>query len=291
MRDRDDETLELYSQKRLIPFWFKLSDIRPIDTSFLDNLRKYDLETKKEAVFDPTSRTPYPCGVIEKEPQLFFRSDELLEEGRTAWWEECRDNVLVPSIELRYRGKPSRKRDVFVLNRPREMARCVSSILRRSRDFRFVDPYFDPYNSRFIDTLSAFLTYATTERLGTVKSIEYHLAYQPRLDRPPLSIEAFERGCKTKAAAIVPKGIDVVFKRWRRRLPRGQRFHNRYIITDLAGVQFGEGLDRDREDSENVVLVILLESETSTKLWRWLDPESKVYEFVDEIKIRGKRKI
>lgn len=42
--------------------------------------------------------------------------------------------------------------------------------------------------------------------------------------------------------ARIPTGVTLNFKRWSER-PNGEKFHNRYLLTDIGGVIFGVGLD------------------------------------------------
>lgn len=69
---------ERFSQGKLIPYWFKLSDVRHVGVSERHNLWVYDIiDGSIKDRFDPTSTDPYPCGVVEKDSWR--------------WSVECRD--------------------------------------------------------------------------------------------------------------------------------------------------------------------------------------------------------
>jgi hypothetical protein len=53
----------------------------------------------------------------------------------------------------------------------------------------------------------------------------------------------FFRGeCENYLPHIVPTGLTLTVRRWKNRVA-GERLHNRYVLTDIGGVQFGVGLD------------------------------------------------
>ena len=65
----------------------------------------------------------------------------------------------------------------------------------------------------------------------------------------------FRRECEKHLPAVVPAGVELVVRRWRNR-DGGDRLHNRYILTDIGGVQFGVGLDEgDPGTTDDVTLL------------------------------------
>ena len=134
-KDQDTRTREKFANGGLIPFWFRLADIRQIPITLLDNLWVCNLEGKSEYRFDSVMREPYPCGVVEEQPCVLFDAEELRNEARQAWWQECRDNVIVPSFELNRNGLVSTESQAIVLRKADQMSRCVAPLLRRAREF------------------------------------------------------------------------------------------------------------------------------------------------------------
>ena len=68
--------------------------------------------------------------------------------------------------------------------------------------------------------------------------IELHTADR---DNAP-SWEEFRKECENKLPSIIPEDLTLTVYRWKER-EGGEKLHNRYILTDIGGVQFGHGLD------------------------------------------------
>jgi len=286
-RDENEKNRKKYGEGKLIPYWFKLADIRQIPVEDRHNLLVCDLDGNPDYPFDPTMNEPYPCAVVEEQSRTFFDPEGLERKDRRAWWEESRDIILVSVLQPG--GEPSRLRGEWVPNRPKEMAICVAPLLRHSNEILFVDPHFDPYAPRFVNTLRAFLEHAVRDRHRQLKKLEYHLLYQPDPKKVPLSKEAFATGCHENLAEIIPVGFNLTLKRWSC-VPDGEDFHDRFIITDLGGVQFGKGLDAGKPKHRNTVFITLLDSDNAWVLQNRFHPETNDYLFVDEVRVEGNLK-
>ncbi len=118
-----------------------------------------------------------------------------------------------------------------------EMAAAVRTMLCCCRWIKFIDPYFSKGKSPHKQSLSAFLRILGSDRpVGSIERVEVHSSANG----------ATEDFLKEFYKEIVPLGLTVVFFQWQER-PRGQALHNRYILTDLAGVSFNHGLDTGRD--------------------------------------------
>src|ERR687892_2444801 len=53
---------------------------------------------------------------------------------------------------------------------------------------------------------------------------------------------SFRGECERYLPTLVPAGLILIVRRWTNRAG-GERLHNRYVLTDIGGVQFGVGLD------------------------------------------------
>ena len=74
-----------------------------------------------------------------------------------------------------------------------------------------------------------------------------------REDAPNWS--TFRQECERYLPAVIPGGMTLIVRRWQNR-PAGEKLHNRYILTDVGGVQFGFGLDEgDRGTTDDVTLL------------------------------------
>lgn len=117
-----------------------------------------------------------------------------------------------------------------------EMAACVAPMLRCATKILFIDPHFRATEERFRKPLSAFLRVVDARASDT--TFELHTA--DRADKP--SWTEFQRECEDKLPPVLPAGMPLFVYRWKER-EGGEKLHNRYILTDIGGVQFGVGLD------------------------------------------------
>lgn len=128
------------------------------------------------------------------------------------------------------------ERQKIVQRTAEAMAECVAPMLRCATKILFVDPHFRATEERFRKPLAAFLRIIETR--ASELTIELHTA--DRDDAP--SWEEFQKECRAKLPPILPAGATLTVHRWKNR-EDGDKMHNRYILTDLGGVEFGHGLD------------------------------------------------
>jgi hypothetical protein len=123
------------------------------------------------------------------------------------------------------------KGDDSPLRTPEALAHALSAMLTSCQRIHLVDPHFGPENARHRRVLEALLKVVGEGRLRV------HCSGNK-------STLAFFEQEAAKMASRFPLGVSVEFVRWRKK-PEGQRFHNRYVLTDIGGVMFGDGLDDD----------------------------------------------
>ena len=76
MRDKNAELRSRFDDGNLIPFWFRLTDIRPLEWDrHVSNLESLYPDSAKPVPFDPMDRLS-PLKVFEKIPQEFFKEPE-----------------------------------------------------------------------------------------------------------------------------------------------------------------------------------------------------------------------
>jgi len=122
---------------------------------------------------------------------------------------------------------------ITVNRRAPEMAAALRSMLYCCRWVQFIDPYFSKAKQNHKQSLSAYLNVIGSERpVGPIERVEVHC----RADG------ASSDFLKSFYQEIVPCDMTVTIFQWHEK-PYGQAMHNRYILTDLAGVSFNHGLD------------------------------------------------
>jgi hypothetical protein len=176
-------------------------------------------------------------------------------------------------------------RGIIVPRQATQMAAAIGVLLRYAQEIVLVDPYMSPSAARRkIDALRAFLTAIAAGR-G---------------DRPPRRIEVqmlesvggaaedFPTNCQSRARDI-PHELVVRFVRWRER-DGGLRFHNRYILTELGGVQFAHGLDEGQPGEEDDIT--LLDKGQFDRRWDQYGGSAPAFDLSDPpVEVTGTRRL
>ncbi len=158
---------------------------------------------------------------------------------------------------------------VYVPRRGTEMAACVRHLLTRSRDVLFVDPHFGGLEERFLAVFRAMLTHLASP-LGRAARIEYHLAQKSLC----LDHVEFSRRLQRQLRSTIPPDLSVKFLIWEQR-PGGEILHDRFILTDLGGVDFSVGLDEG--EAGQTTKVSRLSRTAYEKVWRDFSMESAAF--------------
>lgn len=170
------------------------------------------------------------------------------------------------------------------------LAKAVAPLLLRSRELVFVDPWFDPEKPRFRKGLQAMLeTVWGPGRCVGPPEVELLLAESHRPDAPNATC-LLDR-CRNMLPRIIPAGQAVRVTVLRQR-PNSEKIHNRYILTTLAGVSFGIGLDVANEgelgQSDDL---FRLSSEQFVKRWgQYVSGRRSCFDIAaDPVEIRAER--
>lgn len=159
--------------------------------------------------------------------------------------------------------------DALVKRQVPPMADTVTCLLQASRHVRFIDPYFDgrPHKSAVV---REFVRRAgAANRHGKPPTLEIHGA-----NAKGASQAFVDEGLRLFALQL-PAGVTVAYYQWSER-PGGEQFHNRYVLTDLGGVEFASGLDSKGGGATD--RVSLLSEATRRALWPRFDSGSMVYQ-------------
>lgn len=145
-------------------------------------------------------------------------------------------------------------RDCDAARTPDALLAPLIPMLRCCEFACFVDPHFD-VALRFTEPLKRRLQVLMHERYGSNSpKVEIHTSveryFKPSDARTPES-EKHEASyllnrLKSELPKIIPNGLKVRIVIWKEK-PRGQKLHNRYLITDIGSVAFGTGHDCNDE--------------------------------------------
>jgi hypothetical protein len=99
--------------------------------------------------------------------------------------------------------------------------------------------------------------------------IQYHLGDNA-------TAEFFQDHCRRLVEVKLPRGSSCRFIRWRR-----NSLHNRYVLTDRGGVQFGQGLDENAGGGPEFDLVTILDASAAANLFETYYSATTNPDFVD----------
>lgn len=120
---------------------------------------------------------------------------------------------------------------------PAEIGAALRAMIENCGELHLIDPHFGPENVRHRRVLEHLLGIVASRRSGRPNRICVHCSGEKGV-----TLSFFEQQCSEQIAHRTPAGITVQFKRWVRK-DNGEKFHNRYLLTDLGGVVLGVGLD------------------------------------------------
>ena len=155
--------------------------------------------------------------------------------------------VMGPNIGVSMDERWDKPAAAFPARQPEEMANAVAAMLANCCEVRFVDPHFGPDHERHRKVLEAMLKALMVGREAMPQRVEIHCGDK-------LSLKHFDLEA-AKMAVRLPNGLQISFFRWCEK-DGGERFHDRYILTDLGGVIVAGGLDDSSEgQTDNINLM------------------------------------
>ena len=184
------------------------------------------------------------------------------------------DDLPENDVRRAWRGVRSKviKRD------PVEMAETLKPVLTHCRRVLFVDAHFGPENQRHRNPFEQFLRIiASRATSASSVDIEWHTG-----DKATAAF--FRSESKRSLAGLIPPGFSVRFLRWSQ-----AKLHNRYVLTDIGGFQFGDGLDANLGNSRAEDVVSILDRDVCLELLKQYDPvdDDSTLTFVDEFTLQG----
>ncbi|MBK8997353.1 MAG: hypothetical protein IPM35_16615 [Myxococcales bacterium] len=133
-------------------------------------------------------------------------------------------------------------------------AAALAMLLRASSRLLIIDPYFRADQPDKTGPLAAFCRLVH----GRVSEVHVHFADEARGYAPCI------QDARRALPGVLPDGMQVSLHCWRERAG-GRRLHNRYLVTDVGGVQFGDGIERGDAGQED--RLSLLDEESRARLW------------------------
>lgn len=155
---------------------------------------------------------------------------------------------------------------------PASIVRALDLLIRRSSHVVVVDAYFRADQG---DKLDALLHLCRAMR-------DPHVVIDVHACDAVLAHHEFSRIARRAVPQNLPPGMSVTFRSWTERRG-GERFHNRYVITDVGGVQFGDGIERG--DVGQFDRLSLLGHDERLRLWNLFYGAPPGFDLAGELKI------
>jgi len=201
----------------------------------LRNIIKYKMYRRTSAAWD--DRVDWLSNALREHASKPFRAivaevdkaresgqllcGEFLDETNTLW--KCDHSVDIPRSAA-------------------DMANVVKPILELASVIVFIDPHMDPHEGRYKRPTLEFLKIIANRTTGVpLRRLEYHVSDKWEENE-------FKRRLDTDLKPHKPAGISLSIFRWNE-----DSMHNRYILTDIGLVQFGNGLDEGRRPDRDKV--------------------------------------
>jgi hypothetical protein len=229
----------------------------------LQRLDKRVFSPRRGAAYDPAQ--PWRANVTAEHMRQPFRAIIVVEGPASG---ELIESDNVTDAHRLWRVEPGS----FVARDPAVFARSLDLLIRSSSHLVVVDPFFRADQG---DKLDALL-HMCRAMLGRSVVIDVH-----GCDRV-LSHHEFLRHAERAVPKNLPRGVTVTFRSWTERRG-GDRFHNRYVITDVGGVQFGDGIERGHAGQFD--RMSLLGHDERLRLWNQFYGSALAFDLAGEVKI------
>ena len=144
--------------------------------------------------------------------------------------------------------------------RSHHIADVMRDMLRAAADLLFIDPYFTPYRSEYLNVIGECARASRERRTVAGPRVRIFSAARDVGEERAY----FKTGCEQHLPPVLPLGQEVTICRLSNR-PGGEKLHNRYILTEHGGVMFPAGLDEGKAGTTDDLA--LLEREPYNERW------------------------
>ena len=168
-----------------------------------------------------------------------------------------RDDVLTNNIGLADHPLWQIPKDESVNREAVNMIGVIQSVLDCAGEVVLVDRNFRPDQQRFRNVLVRIMISLSTRLHGPrIRKIEYHVG-------DDISKVHLETQCRSCIGTLIPAGmtLEIIVH------PRDE-LHDRFVLTDIGGVSFGQGLDESLGSGPTKVLISRLSDSTYKEWWR-----------------------
>lgn len=142
---------------------------------------------------------------------------------------------------------------------PQDFAAALAMLLKYAKRMLVIDPYFRADQADKRDTLVAFVAL-----LPPTAAVEVHAGERD------VKAHHLRSVANDYLPARLPAGMSLTLRIWQQRIG-GPRLHNRYLLTEIGGVQFGDGVESGNPGETDRISI--LKEATRLELWsHFVDP-------------------
>ena len=152
----------------------------------------------------------------------------------------------------------------------------VAVLLRHSSELILVDPHFAPDEPRFVEPFARMVGCK-----ARWKRLELHVGL-PRDYREEALRDKYERRLQT----LIPAGTTLTVCLWPREKEK-DKLHDRFVLTERGGVQFGHGLDEG--EPQETTVASLLDHELFQELREDYHPGARAFGEPLRFSVTGRR--
>jgi hypothetical protein len=154
------------------------------------------------------------------------------------------------------------------------LAAAMKEMLRFSSRILFVDPFYDPFSSKYKSTLRECLKIVKAENNNAVCEIHY----RHHNDKPGQDV--LERESVNLFRSVIPEGMTIRIYCWRQK-EGGADFHARYLLTDKGGIGVDAGFSA--EGNHQTTDMHLMSFDLSQEKIKALARYAAVYELIEPV--------
>lgn len=168
-----------------------------------------------------------------------------------------RDDVLANDINLTDHPLWKVSKDESVDRNTATMVGVIQSVLDCAGEVVLVDRNFRPKFQRFQNVLIHIMESLSTRSHGPrIGKIVYHVGDN-------ISANQLETECQTRIRPRMPSNMTLEIV-----VHPNDELHDRFVLTDIGGVSFGQGLDESLGSGPEKVLISRLSENTYKEWWR-----------------------
>ena len=132
---------------------------------------------------------------------------------------------------------------------PEAYTTLLKLLLQTSTELLYIDPFFDATEARFMSTLNAFINTTLTSQYRRRKcTLEIHTTTRAETQH---AAQTKINNLRSNFSIDLPESFSLTMFVWKQK-SQGENFHNRYLLSENAGVSFGIGLDIDSNQTDDL---------------------------------------